>query len=165
MTWADMGWPDLSRAVPELAEPRPHAAPPPRPDVPADIGARVARAERTRGIVAPLCALAGCGFVGAAALATRAPAHAPALALALILAALVVGFVGPALVVLLVIGPSWTERRQHLALQLWQRERRRWRAAEHARYLAALTPEQRERLRRALANLPADVAPGSEQSE
>lgn len=162
MSWADMGWPDLARAVPELAEPRPHVAPPPRPDVPADIASRVAHAERTRGIVVPLCALAGCGFVGAAALATRAASHAPALALALVLAALVVGFVGPALVVLFVIGPSWTERRQHLALQLWQRDLRRWRAAERAHYLASLTPEQRERLRRALANSPADVAPGSE---
>lgn len=168
MSWADLGWPDLSRAVPELAElpePRPRVAPPPRPDVPADIAARVARAERTRGIVVPVCALAGCGLVGAAALATRGASHTPALALALILAALVVGFVGPALAVLLVIGPSWTERRQHLALQLWQRELRRWRAAERARYLAALAPERRERLRRALANLPADVAPGSEQPE
>jgi hypothetical protein len=160
MSWADLGWPDLSRDWPELTEPRPHVAPPPRPDVPADIAARVARAERIRGIVVPLCALAGCGLVGAAALAARAASHTSALAL--ILAALVVGFVGPALVVLLVIGPSWTQRRQHLALQLWQRELRRWRAAERARYLASLTPEQRERLRRALANSPADVAPGFE---
>jgi len=162
MTWADLGWPDLSRAVPELAEPRPRVAPPPRPDVPAGIAARVAHAERTRGVVVPLCALAGCGLIGGAALATRGPSHAPALALALILAALVVGFVGPALVVLLVIGPSWTERRQQLALQLWQLELRRWRAAERAHYLASLTPERRKRLRRALANSPADVAPSPE---
>lgn len=155
MSWADLDWPDLSRVLPELAEPRPRDTPPPRPDVPADIGARVTRAERTRGIVVPLCALAGCVLVGAAALATRTtPSHAPALALALILAALVAGFVGPALVVLLVIGPSWTQRRQHLALQLWQRDLRRWRAAERARYLASLAPEQRERLLRALATLP-----------
>lgn len=161
MSWADLGWPDLARAFPELAEPRPHDAPPPRPDVPADIGARVARAERTRGIVVPLCALAGCVLVGAAALATRAPAHAPALTLALILAALAAGFVGPALVVLLVIGPSWTQRRQHLALQLWQRDLRRWRAAERARYLASLAPEQRERLLRALATLPPEPGDAS----
>lgn len=165
MTWADLGWPDLSRAVPELAdlpEPRPRVAPPPRPDVPADLEVRVAHAERTRGIVVPLCALAGCGFLGGAALATRGPSHAPALALALILAALVVGFVGPALAVLLIIGPSWTERRQQLALRLWQRESRRWREVERARYLASLTPEQRERLRWALATLPVDVAPDPE---
>jgi hypothetical protein len=162
MTWADLGWPDLSRTVPELAEPCPRVAPPARPDVPADIGERVAHAERTRGIVVPLCTLAGCGLVGAAAFVTRTASHTPALALALIVAALVVGFVGPALAVLLIIGPSWTQRRQQLALQLWQRDLRRWRAAERAHYLASLAPEQRERLRRALANAPADIAPGSE---
>lgn len=162
MSWADLGWPDLSCTAPELPEPRPRVAPPSRPDVPVDIGARVARAERTRGIVVPLCALAGCGLVGAAAVVARAPSHAPMLALVLILAAVVVGFVGPALAVLLVIGPSWAQRRQHLALQLWRRELRRWRTAERAHYRASLTSEQRERLRQMLATLPADVAPGSE---
>jgi hypothetical protein len=150
MTWAALDWPDLSPAFPA---PQPSAQPA-RPDVPAEIGERVRRAEWRRGRFVPLCVLAGVALF-AAGLAVYAaapqPERTPALALALMLAGLLVATLLPALVVLLVIGPSWEQRQQHLRLLRWERERAAWLARERARYLAALTEEQRAAFRRALA--------------
>jgi len=63
---------------------------------------------------------------------------------------LLVAFVVPALAVLLVIGPHWRQRIQHLQLMRWERERRLWRASERERYLATLSPPQRDTLRHAI---------------
>lgn len=150
MTWAALDWPDLSPAFP-APEPQP---PPARPDVPAEIGERVRRAEWRRGRFVPLCVLAG-GALFTAGLAVYAaaprPEHAPALAIALMLTGVLVATLLPALVVLLVIGPSWEQRQQHLRLLRWERERATWLARERAHYVAALTGEQRDAFRRALA--------------
>lgn len=151
MTWVALDWPDLSPAYPP---PKPLSPPPARPDVPAEIGERVRRAEWRRGRFVPLCVLAG-GLLFAAGLAVYAaaarPERTPALALALMLAGLLVATLLPALVVLLVIGPSWEQRQQHLRLLRWERERAAWLAHERARYLAALTEEQRAAFQRARA--------------
>lgn len=153
MAWADLEWPDLSPAFPQ---PRPAPAPP-RPNVPAGIAAQVERAERRRGVFVPLCALAGaalfCSGVGvyhfsaaighAAGETSLAPTP---LALAVMMVGLLVATLVPALVVLLVIGPSWRQRQQHLALIGWERERREWLARERQRYLASLSEATRRQL-------------------
>lgn len=145
MTWAALDWPDLTPAFPA---PHPATPTPPRPDVPWDIEERVRRAEVTRGIVVPLCMLAGLLLVCAgAALFARAP-HAggrpPLVTLLLLGLGVLVAFPLPALATLLVIGPTWRQRQQHFALIRWEAERRAWRERERARYLDALPVERRE---------------------
>lgn len=147
MSWAELGWPDLSPAYPE---PRPHSAPPPRPPVPQDIAAQVRSAERRRGVFVPICALAGAALFGAGLALYRSSSKGFTLALVVMGLGLVVAFVVPALAVLLVIGPRWRQRLQHLQLMRWERERRLWRTHERERYLAALSPPQRAALRHAL---------------
>src|SRR5579884_265363 len=127
--WIALDWPNLS---PDFPEPVPLTPPPPPPDAPADVGERVRRAEVTRGIVVPLCALAGAllvcaGTVLAARQTSPQPGHPPALALLLIFGGLAVAFPVPALATLLVIGPTWRQRQQHYALLRWRAERRAWR--------------------------------------
>ncbi|MFI5273237.1 MAG: hypothetical protein ACHQ4H_09435 [Ktedonobacterales bacterium] len=150
MAWSDLDWPNLS---PRFPEPRPQTLAAARPDVPTAIAEQVRRAERRRGRFVPLCILAGALLAGAglalAAAAPRAP-RAPIGALLLIALGMLVATLLPALAVLLVIGPSWTQRQQHLRLLLWERERAGWLARERARYVAALPPERREALSRAL---------------
>lgn len=151
MAWSDLDWPNLS---PRFPEPQPRTPQPPRPDVPRDIGAQVRRAEHRRGCFVPACVLAGALLftAGLARVATaRTYGPTPPDALALLLAGLVVATLLPALAVLLVIGPSWRQRQQHLRLLRWQRERRVWLAHERGRYLAELPPELRAELPRALA--------------
>ncbi len=63
---------------------------------------------------------------------------------------LLVATLVPALTVLLVIGPTWSQRQQHLALTSWQRARREWLAQERQRYLASLDTASRERFAQAL---------------
>lgn len=153
MSWVDLDWPDLPPGFPE-----PHPSPPPeRPDVPADIAAQVRRAEQRRGIFAPLCVLVGsalfCAGVGIYRFASS-PGQAAgetsltptAVAMHFMVVGLLVATLVPALVVLLVIGPSWRQRQQHLALLRYERERRKWLAREQQRYLASLTDEVRIRL-------------------
>ncbi|HEX6798957.1 MAG TPA: hypothetical protein VF116_14700 [Ktedonobacterales bacterium] len=152
MTWSDLDWPDLS---PRFPMPVPRMPAPPRPDVPAGIVAQVRHAERRRGCFVPVCVLAG-ALLFAAGLARYATARTPgpispdALALVLMLIGLLVATLLPALVVLLVIGPSWRQRQQHLRLLLWQRERATWLERERAAYLASLPPPLRAKLRRVL---------------
>jgi len=152
MAWADLDWPDLS---PDFPEPQPHPAPP-RPAVPADIAGQVRRAERRRGVFVPLCVLAG-ALILCAGLAIyhiaadhRQPVQTPAVTLGLILAGLLIATLVPALVVLLIIGPTWRQRQQHLALMSWQRARREWLAQERPQYLASLDEVSRERFLQAL---------------
>ena len=147
MSWAELDWPDLSPAYPE---PHPLSAPPPRPPVPLDIAAQVRIAERRRGIFVPICALAGAALFGVGLALYHPFGTRFTLALALMGIGLVVAFVVPALAVLLVIGPHWRQRLQHLQLMRWERERRLWRAQERERYLAALSVPQRNALRHAL---------------
>ena len=142
MSWADLDWPDLSPAFPE---PRPSAPAPSRPHAPADVAQRVRRAERQRGVFVPVCVLAGAGIFGAGiALYTSRPGQsAPLGALALLLAGLLVATLLPALVVLLVIGPTWRQREQHYALLRWRAVYAAWLARERERYVAALPAEAR----------------------
>jgi hypothetical protein len=148
MSWSDLGWPDRS---PEFPAPRPSLAPPLRPDAPDDIAAQVRRAEQRRGVVVPLCVLAGVVFLCAGLFLYSgsrhgsSTAHTPLAAILLIAAALVVAFPLPALLVLLVIGPSWQQRQQHLALMRWQRVHAAWLARERQRYLASLPEDARLR--------------------
>ncbi len=151
MAWSDLDWPDLS---PRFPAPVPRSSPPPRPDVPADIAGQIRRAERLRGRFVPACVVAG-ALIFAAGLARYATVentqrHAPPQTLALLLVGLLLATLLPALGVLLVIGPTWRQRQQHLRLLLWQRERATWLAGERARYLAALPPPQRAELVRTL---------------
>lgn len=156
MSWADVDWPDLG---PEFPEPRP-APPPVQPDVPTDIAEQVRRAELRRGIFVPLCILVGsaifCAGVGLyqAALPSRQTGETSldptVVAWLLILAGVLIATLLPALVVLLIIGPSWRQRQQHLALLRYERERRAWLARERQRYLASLPDEVRKQLRAAL---------------
>ncbi len=160
MAWSDLDWPDLS---PRFPVPVPRSPAPARPDVPGDMGDQVRRAERLRGCFVPACVLAGAllfaaGLARYAATAGNAQGHAPPEALALLLAGLLVATLLPALAVLLVIGPSWRQRQQHLRLLVWQRERAAWLAAERAHYLATLSPALRAELFRALPN-PRSPAP------
>lgn len=160
MTWADLDWPDLS---PKFPKPQP-SPPPARPDVPADIAEQVRRAERRRGIFVPLCVLVGsalfCAGVGMYRFAP--PTHqkgetclAPTVvAVLLMLVGLLVAMLVPALVVLLVIGPSWQQRQQHLAVLRYERERRAWLAGERGRYLADLPVEVRNQVLAALGKGP-----------
>ena len=148
MSWAELDWPDLSPAYPE---PRPRSAPPPRPPVPLDIAAQVRIAERRRGVFVPVCALAGAALFGVGLALYQPDGTVFTRALALMGIGLVVAFVVPALAVLLVIGPHWPQRLQHLQLMRWERERRLWRAQERERYLAALSAPQRNAFRHALA--------------
>lgn len=162
MAWSDLDWPDLS---PRFPTPVPRSPAPPRPDVPADIAAQVRRAERLRGYFVPACVLAGAllfaaGLARYAATVAHRQGHAPPEMLALLLAGLLVATLLPALAVLLVIGPSWRQRQQHLRLLLWQRERAAWLAAERARYLAARSPAQRAELLHALTPDSAPTAGG-----
>src|SRR6185437_11627856 len=150
MTWAERGWPDLS---PTFPEPYPLSAPPLRPPVPVDIAAQVRTAERRRGVFVPICALAGAALFGAGLAIYRPSGRGFTLALAIMGSGLLVAFVVPALAVLLVIGPHWRQRMQHLQLMRWERERRLWRACERERYLAALSAPQRDALRHALEAL------------
>lgn len=152
MIWSDLDWPNLS---PRFPVPAPRTPAPPRPDVPADIAAQVRHAERLRGCFVPLCVLAGAllfaaGLVRYAATRTHGSAPLDAVALVLLLAGLLVATLLPALVVLLVIGPSWRQRQQHLRLLLWQRERAAWLERERTAYLASLPPPLRAELLRAL---------------
>ena len=149
MSWAELDWPDLSPAYPE---PRPRSAPPPRPSVPVDIAAQVRTAERRRGVFVPVCALAGAALFGIGLALYHPSGTGFTLALAIMGIGLVVAFVVPALVVLLVIGPHWRQRLQHLQLMRWERERRLWLARERERYLAALSAPQRHALSVALAS-------------
>jgi len=155
MTWTELDWPDLS---PHFPEPQPATLPPPRPEVPARVAERVHRAEVTRGIVVPLCVLAGAGLVCAGLAVYRgAPsgggARAPLAALLLLLAGIVVAFAVPALATLR-IGPTWEQRQQHWRLQQWELERRAWLAREQAIYIAALPSYLREPFHRALTSSP-----------
>ncbi len=148
MSWAELDWPDLSPTYPE---PRPRSAPPPRPPVPVDIAAQVRTAEWRRGVFVPVCALAGAALFGLG-LALYHPADKGfTFALAIMGLGLLVAFVVPALAVLLVIGPHWRQRLQHLELMRWERARRLWCTEERERYLAALSALQRTALRDALA--------------
>lgn len=157
MAWADLDWPNLP---PEFPEPRPSPAPQ-HPDVPAGIGEQVQRAERRRGIFVPLCILTGsavfCAGVGiyrfalGGQTAGEAGPAPTAIAVLLMLAGLLIATLVPALVVLLVIGPSWRQRQQHLALLRYQRERREWLSRERQRYLASLPAGLREQVVAALA--------------
>lgn len=144
MSWAELDWPDLSPAYPE---PHPLSAPPPPPPVPADIAAQVRTAERRRGVFVPVCALAGAALFGVGLALYHPYGHGITLALAIMSIGLVVAFVVPALAVLLVIGPHWRQRLQHLQLMRWEHERRLWLARERERYLAALSPPRRNALR------------------
>ena len=146
MSWAELDWPDLSPAYPE---PHPLSAPPPRPPVPADIAAQVRTAEHRRGIFVPICALAGAALFGVGLALYHPYGQGFTRALAIMGIGLVVAFVVPALAVLLVIGPHWRQRLQHLQLMRWERERRLWLARE--RYLSALSAQQRNALRDGLA--------------
>lgn len=153
MSWAELDWPDLSPAYPE---PHPLSAPPPRPPVPMDIAAQVRTAERRRGVFVPVCALAGAALfsVGLALYRPSGKGFTPALAFMGL--GLLVAFVVPALTVLLVIGPHWRQRLQHLQLMRWERKRRLWCAEERERYLAALSAPHRNALRDALDALAAE---------
>lgn len=156
MAWVDLDWPDLS---PDFPEPQPRPAPP-RPPVPDDIAEQVRRAEQRRGVFVPLCVLIGtlvlCAGLGVYHIATgygrpsATLAATPSAALALILVGLLGATLVPALTVLLVIGPTWSQRQQHLALTRWQRARREWLAQERQRYLARLDGASRERFVQAL---------------
>lgn len=162
MAWSDLDWPDLS---PRFPAPVPRSTAPPCPDVPADIAERVRRAERLRGRFVPACVLAGAllfaaGLARYTTMAARTHGHTPPEALALLLAGLLVATLLPALTVLLVIGPSWRQRQQHLRLLLWQRERAVWLAGERARYLATLPPPERAEVLRGLP-LDSALAPSS----
>lgn len=157
MSWAELGWPNLS---PEFPEPHSASLPPPRPPVPADIAAQVRAAEQRRGIFVPICALIGAAIFGAGLAFYRASgagdvssdrSGSTLAALALMGVGLLIAFVVPALVVLLVIGPRWEQRTQHLQLIRWEQERRLWCEREREHYLATLSPPQQEALRRALA--------------
>lgn len=152
MSWAELGWPDLSPAYPE---PHPVAPPPPRPPVPPDIATQVRNAERRRGVFVPICALAGAIIFGAGLALYRTSGAGAARsfgALVLMGLGLLVAFVVPALAVLLVIGPSWRQRTQHMQRIRWEQEMHHWRLRERERYLAMLSPTQRDALHRALAN-------------
>jgi hypothetical protein len=155
MSWAELDWPDLSPAYPE---PHPRSAPPPRPPVPADIAAQVRTAERRRGVFVPVCALAGAALFGIGLVLYRPSSQGFMFALAFMGLGLVVAFVVPALAVLLVIGPHWQQRLQHLQLMRWERERRLWLAYERERYLAALPAPQRKAFRHTLATEPERLA-------
>jgi hypothetical protein len=110
----------------------------------------VRTAERRRGVFVPVCALAGAALFGAG-LALYHPSGTPfTVALIIMGLSLLVAFVVPALAVLLVIGPHWRQRLQHLQLMRWERARRLWLARERERYLAALAAPQRDALRDAL---------------
>jgi hypothetical protein len=148
MSWAELDWPNLSPTYPE---PRPRSAPPPRPPVPLDIAAQVRRAERRRGVFVPICALAGAALFGVGLALYRPSSTGFTLALAVMGLGLLVAFVVPALAVLLVIGPHWRQRLQHLQLMRWERERRLWLTRERERYLVALSAPQRNALRNILA--------------
>jgi len=148
MSWAELDWPNLSPTYPE---PRPRSAPPPRPPVPLDIAAQVRRAERRRGVFVPICALAGAALFGVGLALYHPSGTGFTLALAIMGLGLLVAFVVPALAVLLVIGPHWRQRLQHLQLMRWERERRRWLTRERERYLVALSAPQRNALRNILA--------------
>lgn len=151
MRWAELDWPNLSPSFPEPASTIPE---PPRPHVPLDVAERVRRAEVTRGIVVPLCMLAGLLLVCAAAVlfarTSHAAGHPPLIPLALLTLGVVVAFPLPALATLLVIGPTWRQRQQHFALLRWQSDRRAWLLRERALYLAALPASDRERFLAAL---------------
>ncbi|HEV2458896.1 MAG TPA: hypothetical protein VGS80_11065 [Ktedonobacterales bacterium] len=155
MSWSDLGWPDRS---PEFPAPQPGTPPPLRPDAPDDIAAKVRRAEQRRVVVVPLCVLAGSAllctglFLYSGSRHGSSTAQTPAAAILLIAAALVVAFPLPALLVLLVIGPTWRQRQQHLALVRWQREHTAWLARERQRYLASLPEDHRQRFLQALGS-------------
>jgi hypothetical protein len=149
MPWADLDWPQLS---PEFPEPRIEAGPPPRPPVPVDIAEQVRRAEVRRAWAVRLCVLAGALLFAAGCVAyvrDPRPGGTPIVALTLIGGGLSVAFALAAVLALLV-GPNWTQRQQHWRLQHWQAERAAWLARKRGRYLASLSPAQRERLRRRL---------------
>lgn len=148
MSWAELDWPELSPMYPE---PRLRSAPPPRPPVPVDIAAQVRTAERRRGVFVPVCALAGAALFGVGLAFYHPSDQGFTLALAIMGSGLLVAFVVPALAVLLVIGPHWRQRLQHLQLMRWERERWLWCTEERERYLAALSASQRSALRDALA--------------
>jgi hypothetical protein len=148
MSWSDLGWPDRS---PEFPVPQPGTPPPLRPDAPDDIAAQVRRAEQRRGVVVPLCMLAGAALLCSGMFLYIGSRHGastpqtPVATILLVVAALLVAFPLPALLVLLVIGPTWRQRQQHLALVRWQRERAVWLARERQRYLASLQEGDRQR--------------------
>lgn len=148
MSWADLNWPDLSPTYPE---PRPCSASPPRPPVPVDIAAQVRTAERRRGVFVPVCALAGAALFGIGLALYQPSGTGATRARAIMGVGLVVAFVVPALTVLLVIGPHWRQRLQHLQLMRWEREQRLWLAHERECYLSALSTQQRNALRDVLA--------------
>jgi hypothetical protein len=149
ISWAELDWPDLSPTYPE---PHPRSASPPRPPVPADIAAQVRTAERRRGVFVPVCALAGATLFGIGLALYQPSGTGVTRALAIMGIGLVVAFVVPAFAVLLVIGPHWSQRLQHLQLMRWERERRLWLARERERYLVALSASQSRILRHALAS-------------
>jgi hypothetical protein len=143
MSWAELGWPDLS---PEYPEPRPTEAPQ-RPPAPEDIGERVAAAERRRARAVKRCTLAGACLAGAGLWAEVAALRA--LGVALMAAGLLVAFALAAYFAW-AFGPTWEQRQQHWAVLRWERELRMWRDWERERYLASLTPQQRGRFLRAV---------------
>jgi hypothetical protein len=148
MSWAELDWPDLSPAYPE---PHPRSTPPSRPPVPADIAAQVRTAERRRGVFVPVCALTGAALFGVGLVLYHPTGTGFTLALAIMGLGLLVAFVVPALAVLLVIGPHWQQRLQHLQLMRWEREHQLWRTRERERYLSALSAPQCNAFRHALA--------------
>jgi hypothetical protein len=115
-----------------------------------DIAAQVRIAERRRGVFVPVCALAGAALFGVGLAIYRPSGQGFTLALTIMGIGLLIAFVVPAFAVLLVIGPHWRQRIQHLQLLRWERERRLWRMHERERYLAALSPSQCAALRHAL---------------
>jgi hypothetical protein len=115
-----------------------------------DIAAQVRIAERRRGVFVPVCALAGAALFSVGLAIYRPYGQGFTFALAIMGTGLLVALVVPALAVLLVIGPHWRQRLQHLQLMRWERERRLWRAQERERYLAALPASQRDALRHVL---------------
>src|SRR5262249_40572749 len=103
----------------------------------------------------PLCIFAGSALFCAGLAVSSSSPHGAGSAnpgvLALLVAGLLTATLLPALTVLWVIGPKWTERQQHLALVRWERERRLWLARERQAYLTGLPEDDRARFERACA--------------
>ncbi len=128
MSWEDDEWPDLSPEFPVL---RPTQRLPERPEIPADIGAIIARAEYRRKQMVRICLGVGIVVFAAGLLLYRGIGLSPAsgASLALLAVGLVVSFPLAALLALL-FGPSWRQRQDHWQLHYWYRDRRNWPKAQ-----------------------------------